>query len=78
MTHYTINYSNCIDEVAKHNKALADIKDFLGEERFNNLTEMFKVHWSEQPELGHFQLMCAFVGVQGYPVKAWYNYIWSL
>lgn len=78
MTHYNIDYSGMSD-IDKHNKAIADIKDYMGDKRFDMLTELFKEQFAaEQPTLEHFELMCSFSGVGGYPVKAWYNYIWPL
>lgn len=75
--HYSVDYSSFTDEVAKHNCAIQDIKEYLGEERFKNITQIAK----DQPEpftLEQFTLAVSFAGVQGYPVKAWYNYCYPL
>ena len=74
MTHYTVNYEG-LDDVAKHNKAIADTKDYLGEDRLDKLTGLFR----EQPyTLDQFCLAASFAGVQGYPAKAWFNYCYPL
>lgn len=76
MTHYTVDYSNLNDDpISKHNKAIQDIKEYIGDDRFETLTEKFK---QMSPSLEQFELMVSFAGVQGYPVKAWYNYIYGL
>lgn len=76
MTHYTVDYSNLNDDpIAKHNKAIEDIKEYLGDDRFKTLTEKFK---QMSPSLDQFELMVSFAGVQGYPVKAWFNYCYGL
>lgn len=78
MTHYNVDYSG-LDEVAKHNKAIQDIKDYMGEPKFEELTGMFKeVPEPERPNLDKFELLVSFAGIQGYPAKAWYNYCYPL
>lgn len=72
--HYTVNYEG-LDPIAKHNKAIADIKEYLGEDRFETLTEQFK---NRSPSFEQFELMVSFAGVQGYPAKAWFNYCYGL
>lgn len=75
MTSYTVNYEG-LDPIAKHNKAIEDIKDYMGSERFEMLTELFKNEG--EMTLGQFEMVVSFAGVQGYPAKAWYNYIYGL
>lgn len=75
MTHYDIDYSN-LDDVTKHNKAIQDIKNYLGNERFKELTRKFKQE--QDITLERFGLYCDIAGVRGLPVKAWYNYIYGL
>ena len=71
MSHYNVDYSECPDEITKHNKAISDIKDYLETpERFNTLTE----HLKKYPKMETFSFICSFAGIQGYPVKALYNY----
>lgn len=72
---YDMDYSG-LDEIAKYHKAIEDIKDYLGIYRFNTLTKTFRQEG--QMSLDTFTLMLSFVGVSGYPVKAWYNYCYPL
>lgn len=76
MTHYNVSYEG-LSDIEKHNKAIQDIKDYLGEEKFEQLTKQCK---EEYPDLTleQFRMSVSFAGVQGYPVKAWYNYIYPL
>jgi hypothetical protein len=74
MTHYNVDYSG-MDEVAKHNKAIEDIKEYMGEERFTKLTALLK---EDSYTLSQFEMAVSFAGVQGYPAKAWYNYCFPL
>ena len=75
MTHYTINYEGRTP-IDKHNSAIQDIKDWLGEERFDKLVKAIKA--DPQYSFEQFQLIVSFAGVQGYPVKALYNYCYGL
>lgn len=76
MTHYTINYEG-LSEIEKHNKAIQDIKDYLGEAKFDEVTAIVKN--SPKPyNLEQFLLAVSFAGIQGYPAKAWYNHCYPL
>lgn len=76
--HYDICYSHLDhDPIAKHNKAIQDIKDYLGEDRFNKLTQCVQ-NEPEQYTFDQFRLAVSFAGIQGYPVRAWYNYVYGL
>lgn len=71
--HYNIDYTG-LSPQAKHNKAIADIIDYMGKARYNKATDMFSKRSPMSFE--QFQLACSFAGVQGYPVKAWYSECW--
>jgi len=75
MTHYTVKYGD-LEGIPKQAKALADIVDYLGWEKF---TELSGVLAEENPRLTLKQLRMAlsFAGVQGYPVRAWYAHIYG-
>lgn len=80
MTHYTTSYEG-LTEVEKHNKAIEDIKEWMGEERFDHITSLVRddvKEGREQMTLDQFTMAISLAGVQGYPVKAWYNYIYGL
>lgn len=51
--------------------AVEDIKSWLGPKRWAKLQpEMSKVK-----HCGNFAMFCALAGIQGYPVRAWYELI---
>lgn len=78
--HYYIDYRSLSDTDAKA-KAISDIKDWLGEERYLAITKGCREAIDEngQPEVLTFRQwrMAMFLsGIEGYPLKVWYNEIW--
>lgn len=73
MSHYNIDYS-LLEGDAKRAKALEDIKEFWGEERFNRIVEALKAN--EAVTLTRLGLILSFGGVEGYPVKALHEHVW--
>jgi len=71
--HTTIDYGK-LDGKAKEDKAIADIVNWFGAERYATLTAAFKKE--PKPTLDRFHLMCSIAGVQGYPVTVWYRQLW--
>jgi len=74
VTHYTIDYGD-LQEPEKARKALADIAEYLGAERFNKFT-VERMKEPAMPRIG-FIYAVSFGGVQGYPAHAWYEHIWQ-
>lgn len=74
--HYTISYEN-LSPLEKHAKAIRDIKDYMGEERYNHLSKLFKTDYPNIT-VEQFQVMVDFAGIRGYPALAWYNQIYGL
>lgn len=74
MTHYNIDYSG-LEPDEKYKKALEDIKDYMGADKFDELTEAFRAE-GKMPE-GRFHNYVSLAGVSGYPAVAWYNYIYA-
>ena len=78
MTHYDVDYSKIEDPKAKRDKAIADIIDYLGQEKFDEVHPQFvalrQLNGEEftVKQLGFYLLMA---GVQGYPVTAWHEKI---
>lgn len=72
--HYKVDYAE-LSPAEKQEKAIADTKDFLGEERFEMLTKNFKDYGSIEFE--KFAFLCSITGVQGFPVEAWYKHIYG-
>ena len=73
MTHYDVDYSTLEGE-AKKAKALEDIKEWLGEKKFDEVTELLKSDESSK-NFDKFAFYCGLVGVQYYPVEAWFEEI---
>lgn len=67
MTHTTIDYSK---SPAAAFDAIEDIKDWLGAERFSLLTKELAKYNCQT-----FANLVSISGIQGYPVKAWYELI---
>ena len=64
--HMTIDYSK---EPAPHHRAIEDIKEWLGQERWDAISpEMAKITDTDQ-----FMLVASFAGISGFPVRAWYD-----
>ena len=70
MSHYTVNYKDLPKEEA-HQKAISDIIDWLGKERYDKISENFRAEGFMS--LKHFTFYCGISGVQGFPVQAWYE-----
>lgn len=73
MTHYDVDYSN-LHPQAKHEKAIADIKDYLGEAKFVAITNDFRKYPPQS--IDALAMYLSIAGVQGYPVRAWHDVIW--
>lgn len=74
MTHYTMSYAGLTDEV-KSAKALQDIKDYLGEDKFEEVSETMR---NEMIPYEQFVMaMSIMAGIQGYPVQAWYEHVYG-
>lgn len=78
MAHYEIDYSVITDENAKQEKALNDIRDYIGIDRFVKLTAEFVNAVNDGATEEQFHFWLSFAGIQGYPVSAWYKHCQSL
>lgn len=80
MTHYDVDYSK-LQEPEKSNKALADIKDYVGEERFNKITEALRAELrggtQEPRSWDQFKLVMSFAGIQGFPCQPMYVWVYG-
>lgn len=70
----TISYEG-LDPIEKHNKAIQDIKEYLGAQKFEEVVGLFK---GREMPLENFQCYMGLGGIEGYPVKAFYNHIYGL
>lgn len=73
MTHYNISYADMSLERADK-EALSDIIDYIGEEKFITVTKSAKIH---PISFENFQTACSIGGIRGYPVRAWYRYVYG-
>jgi hypothetical protein len=64
--HTDISYKN---EPAPRHKAIEDIKDWFGPEKFEELQGMMK----HVTDVKQFRFYCGLGGVEGFPVMAWYD-----
>ena len=65
---YKVNYANSPTPAFD---AVEDIRGYLGPDKFSEITQKLK----GVNVCATFALACAFCGVQGYPVQAWYELI---
>lgn len=73
MSHYDIDYSDMTPQT-KHLKAIADIKDYMGEDRYHKITQAIR---ADGPmSVDKLRIIVSLAGVQGYPVRAWHDEIW--
>jgi hypothetical protein len=70
--HYTIDYSKRTDKDVDA-AAIRDIIDYLGEERFQQISAALKDGIRQGVTEDEFHLPLSFAGVQGFPVGAWYR-----
>ena len=65
--HNTIDYSK---RAAPAFDAVQDVIDWLSQERYDKISpEMAKL-----TNCGAFAMYCSMAGIQGFPVKAWYEH----
>lgn len=75
MTHYDTDYTN-LQEPQKHERALKDIQDYLGERKYQELTTLFRE--TPVPFVNFANQLALFLGIQFYPADAWFNQIYGL
>jgi len=74
MTHYTIDYEGLTPQEA-YNKSIENIKEYLGEERFDKITAGFRHDCPGGLSLEQFEFYLCLVGVSGFPVRAWHDHV---
>jgi hypothetical protein len=75
MTHYEKKYSGN-DTAEDRTKALSDIMDWLGSERFHSVSAILKRETHMPAE--KFGFLCGLSGIEGYPVRAWYRHLYGV
>ena len=68
MVKATIDYSTFTGP-DKANAALDDVREYLGEAKFAVLLDAARDYNFEQ-----FEVLCGFAGIEGYPVRAMYEF----
>lgn len=70
--HNLIDYT---DMPNRQERAIEDIRNWLGAERFELILEQFRA--APAPlEFEQFELLLGIAGVSGYPVRALHRHIW--
>jgi hypothetical protein len=69
--HQTISYAG-LSPKDKYKKALRDIQDYVGEERFEHLTKLLR---EEKLSQEHFISAVSLAGVQGWPAQVWFQHV---
>ncbi|HYD35926.1 MAG TPA: hypothetical protein VD999_07750 [Vitreimonas sp.] len=72
MMHTTRDYSS-LEGQAKLNAAIKDIRFYLSDKKFNELTKMFKNE--PRMSLSKFKFYLSMIGIEGYPAIAWADYL---
>ena len=72
MTHYDIDYSK-LSGVKRHAKAIQDIKDYIGKDRFKHLTKILVKE--NLQTLDEYKMALSFAGIHGYPCEAWMHHV---
>lgn len=73
MSHYITNYTGLAPE-AREAKMITDIKEYLGEQKFNRLTRQLKM-CRPLPTMGQLMMGCMVLGIEGAPIEAWARHI---
>jgi hypothetical protein len=72
----TIDYSD-LSEDQKIAKALEDLKEWYGKDKFEQLSSEWKAVFPEEASSwAYFAKTVSISGVYGYPVEVWYKQLW--
>ena len=75
VAHYDISYTNLAPE-AKRAQAIQDIKNHLGVNKYDELTEVIHRDFQLPFSLDDFRMALVMSGIHGYPVLAWHEVLW--
>lgn len=73
MSRVTVSYAG-MEPKERDEKAVADVKDYLGAETFDRLVRVLSI--TEPPKFKSFEFELMIVGIEGVPARAFYNHIW--
>lgn len=77
MTHYNISYKGLTPQQA-YDKSIQDIVAYLGVAKFNQVTKEFRAVYLGGCSYTHFANWVSLLGVQGFPVHAWYDWTFPI
>lgn len=72
MTHYTIDYEGLTAKQIQ-DKAIKDIQDYLGPKEYKRIYKALK-KCGYIPSFNEFSMACWMLGIQGIPVRQFYNF----
>ena len=71
--HTEIRYDTKNNPMLARDRAIADLIDWLGQAKYDELTPQFKAMKNDGMNLGQFRMWVSLAGVTGYPVEVWYD-----
>lgn len=78
MPRTTINYSLIENPLLRKAKAIEDIQTYMGMPAFNHFMSQARILHKTPPPLRSIAFPLAFlIGIEGYPVEAFYEYIFG-
>ena len=77
MSHYNISYAGLTPQQA-YAKSLSDICDYISAEKFAKITEDFRHDYPTGCAFRTFAFWTSMIGVQGFPVHAWYDHTFPI
>ena len=74
---YVKDYKECANQKEMQASALRDCRAFLNKDKFDQITRAYR-DLPMKLEYSQFSFQMAFlVGIEGYPVTVWYDYIYG-
>ena len=74
MSHYNVDYTGLGPQIA-YAQQIKDIKEYLGEDKFNRLTSDFRRECPGGLGLESFRMYLSLAGIQGAPVRAFHDHV---
>jgi hypothetical protein len=72
--HYNIDYTG-LGPQAAYNQQIKDIKEYLGEKKFNQITKDFRRECPKDLSLEMFKMYLSLAGISGAPVRAFHDHV---
>lgn len=68
--HQTVDYSKYTDPAEKRQRALKDVKNWVGIRKFDKVSKQVRACQLKMT-FAQFEMMCSIGGIEGYPVVVW-------